>query len=235
MRSGPQSLAYGEWKADRTGNFHFANLFRDLYSSQPNSSLWSYFVYKCAVYNFIWKKTPLIWSWVWKSLLGDTLETAGHLFRGRTNSRLLTKEPAGWVQWGPLLVKMNVLQPTLLLKWTLLTANCSLSCQTLKVPLFIHMQHSALAFWVFISLAFYPGLFNLTANNSKRDHQSTPQATLLWRALKYLPLVGIGQTKEKTRVDAIDLALREIIFTQLNDMFWFCLKDIPRKTCEWIN
>lgn len=44
-------------------------------------------------------------------------------------------------------------------------------------------------------------------------------------------LAGIAQT-EGEMVDAVDLALREIIFTQLNNLFWFRLQDIPRKISE---
>lgn len=44
-------------------------------------------------------------------------------------------------------------------------------------------------------------------------------------------LAGIGQTEGEI-VDAVDLALREIIFTQLNHLLWFRLQGIPRKTGE---
>lgn len=44
-------------------------------------------------------------------------------------------------------------------------------------------------------------------------------------------LAGIGQTEGEI-VDAVDLALREIIFTQLNNLLWFRLQGIPRKTGE---
>lgn len=47
-------------------------------------------------------------------------------------------------------------------------------------------------------------------------------------------LAGIGQTEGEI-VDVVDLALREIIFTQLSNLFWFRLQDIPRKISEQMN
>jgi hypothetical protein len=84
-----------------------------------------------------------------------------------------------------------------------------------KLSVFIHIQHSALAFWVFISLASYRDFsITLQLTLAKRDHQRPLSTgyTLVKDTQGFLFLNGTRQTKGEI-VAAVDLVLREILFT----------------------